>query len=407
MPTRSYYFPSDFRHLEEILRADEANISDGEISYYRERGIPPLRRPGNLSLFLGISPKTIYSVRKHPHKHYRSFTIPKKDGTRRQIDTPRTYLKVMQWWILDNILNKLNVEDYVFGFVIGRSAVDNAEYHRGASHLLNVDIDNFFPSIAVGQVFEAFIQIGFSTNVSRMLSELCCLDGRIPQGAPTSPALANLVGKEMDRKLMFLGRENQCLYSRYADDLVFSSRQYIPVSFLVEIERLVSESGFSLKKTKTRFAGSGDRMEVTGVVINEVHQPSRKWRRKVRARIFNLSKTERLKRKDLQFLHGIRGMANQYSGSISMSTLSASAELTYHRGKNTVIGIGDNPILPSSLTLKEAQVLVSLHRNRSNSDVASTLGITVDAVKGRLRNSFRKIGVSDRMSAMKWAINNL
>ena len=184
MPTRSYYFPKDFAHLEEILRAEQGSFPDEEAARFRDLGLPPIPTAGALPLFLGISPKTIFSIRRRPRKHYRSFPLKKKDGSKRDIDTPRTYLKVIQWWILDNILNHVEIAENVFGFVAGRSAVQNAEYHFGAKHVLNVDIRQFFPSITIDQVREIFVSLGYTEDVADMLAELCCLDDHVPQGAP-------------------------------------------------------------------------------------------------------------------------------------------------------------------------------------------------------------------------------
>ncbi len=148
MPTRSYYFPEDFAHLEVVLLADPEPPSLDELQLFRDKNIPPILNEGTLAILLGISPKLIWSIRSKPFKHYRSFQIRKKDGTLRNIDSPRTYLKVIQWWINDNILTREELPEFVFGFVPGRNIVQNAEFHFGAQHILNVDIKDFFPSIS-------------------------------------------------------------------------------------------------------------------------------------------------------------------------------------------------------------------------------------------------------------------
>ena len=407
MPTRSYYFPKDFSHLEEILRAEPSGFADEEAARFRELGLPPMPTMGALPLFLGISPKTIFSIRHRPRKHYRSFPLKKKDGTKRDIDTPRTYLKVIQWWILDNILNRVPIADNVFGFVVGRSAVQNAEYHLGAKHVLNVDIRQFFPSITIDQVRAIFCSLGYEDSVAEMLSELCCLDGRVPQGAPTSPAIANLVLRELDTKLSGLADMTDYRYSRYADDLTFSSQSWIENDFLNLVQKAVEDAGFELKPEKTRFSGSEGRMEVTGVVINEKTQPTRVWRKRTRARLHRLSLSPRLTRRELSYLQGVMGMAGQFPESVQMQQLSDSARQIAEQKSQTVIGRGTHLALPNGLTLRQAETLAGLAPRRTNLEVAIRLGTTEAAVKKRLQEAYRKIGAADRQEAQVWASNNL
>lgn len=407
MPTRSYYFPNDFNHLEEILKAEQAGSSDVDYRYFRDLNIPPLVREGTIAVFLGISPKTIFSIRANPDKHYRSFSIKKNDGSLRKIDTPRTYLKVIQWWILDNILNKVKLADNVFGFVSGRSAIQNAAYHIGARHILNVDISDFFPSITMEQVSKIFFSLGFDESVSAALAELCCLRGRVPQGAPTSPALANLVLRDLDVELSNLADAEWRKYSRYADDLTFSSMDKIDDAFLGAVSDAVTRAGFSLKPAKTRFSGSGGRMEVTGVVINEKLQPSRVWRKNMRSRLHHMRNTARLTRADVAFLLGVKGMAGQFPESPQMSYLAREAVDILEAKSHTVVGRGSQPTLPNGLTLRQAEVLVKLRREKTNAEIAYELGSTEAAIKKRLQEAFKKISVSDRIEAERWSAKNL
>ena len=407
MPTRTYYFPKDFRHLEEILRAQPDRFSDDEIIRFRGLGLPPIPRVGALPLFLGVSTKTIFSIRRSPWKHYRSFPLNKKDGSSRVIHTPRTYLKVIQWWILDNVLNHVKVSENVFGFVPGRSAVQNAAFHFGSKHVLNVDIRQFFPSITIDQIRGIFVSLGYCGDVANMLAELCCLNKRVPQGAPTSPALANLVLRVLDDSLSQKSAENNIKYSRYADDLTFSSQTWIENEFLDAVQQAVERAGFELKAEKTRFAGSGGRMEVTGVVINEKMQPSRTWRKRTRATLHRFRNAPRLARRDLSYLQGIIGIARQFLDSRQMQRLAREAEQLIELKSQTVIGRGARPILPFRLTIRQAETLVELGPRRTNSEIAMRLGTTESAVKKRLQGAFRKIDVSNRRAAGIWAMKNL
>lgn len=407
MPTRSYYFPHDFKHLEEILRAEPEGLPDEVCEHFRSRGLPPITSEGALPRFLGISPKTIYSIRLNSRKHYRKFDLKKRDGTVREIHSPRTYLKVIQWWLLDNLLNRVKLADNVFGFVAGRSAVQNALYHRGSTHLLNVDIQQFFPSITQEQVEHIFGRLGYDPSVAKMLADLCCMDRRVPQGAPTSPALANLVLEDLDRDLGQLAERFACRYSRYADDLTFSSHARIDEALLAEVSATVQKAGFQLKEAKTRFAGRGDRMEVTGVVINDLLQPPRTWRKKTRATLHKMGLRNRLTRADIYYLYGVRGMAAQYEASQHMQALRVAAEELLKAKSHTVIGFGAKPSLPNGLTLRQAKALAELGPRRTNSEIAAKLETTEAAIKKRLQEAYRKLGVADRAEAERWAKKNL
>ena len=407
MPTRSYYFPEDFRHLEELLRAKPEGFSDEQAAPFRECGIPPVVNEGALPLFLGISPKTVFSIRRNPHKHYRSFALKKKDGTKREIDTPRTYLKVIQWWILDNILSNVGVAENVFGFVQGRSAIQNAAYHIGAAHILNVDIKQFFPSITISRVKEVFGALGYTDEVANMLAELCCFSDRLPQGAPTSPSLANLVLRELDQELSVLAAQTGRKFSRYADDLTFSAKDRIEEEFLDSVKGSVERHGFELKLEKTRFAGQEGRMEVTGVVIDKKLQPPRTWRKRTRSKLHKMSKERRLTRRDIAYLHGVKGVSGQFPNSPNMCNFGVEVTGILEQLSHTVIGRSEHPVLPNRLTMRQAEVLANLKHRRTNTEIAARLNTTEAAVKKRLQGAFRKIGVNDRTEAERWALGNL
>jgi retron-type reverse transcriptase len=127
----------------------------------------------------------------------------------------------------------------------------------GAKHILSVDIKNFFPSITIEQVSDTFQSLGYNKSVSDMLSEICCLDDCVPQGAPTSPAIANLVLREMDEKLSKFAQDYSHKYSRYADDLTFSSQDRIDNGFFSKIKSAVKNAGFELKNEKNAIFRDG------------------------------------------------------------------------------------------------------------------------------------------------------
>lgn len=407
---------NNFRHLEKILReahsisaADKSSYSN-KIKEFRKKGLPPIIMPNDLPLFLGISPKKIYSICNDEIRekiYYRKFELRKKNGSKREIHAPRTYLKVIQWWILDNILNLVPIEKNIFGFVLKRNIVNNAEFHLGSKHILNVDIKDFFPSITFTQVKEVFLKMGYYEDVSNMLAKICCLNNSVPQGAPTSPALGNIVLVDLDQSLLSLSVPNKVTYSRYADDLTFSSKTWIDSQFLKSISDRVKAAGFEINQKKSRFSGPQDRLEVTGVVINDIMQPRRSWRKRVRATLHSYKNKNRLTRIELSYLYGIIGVAGQYPSSLQMKNLSNEAKQIVKDMRHTVIGFGYKPALPNGLTKLEAEALILLSPIMTNSDMSLILKISEPKVANRLKNAYRKINAVDRDEAIVWAKDNL
>jgi RNA-directed DNA polymerase len=247
------------------------------------RGLPPLVSPTVFALILGISPKLLTSMARNPKRYYRMFAIKKRGGGERTILAPRTFLKAVQYYILRFILQKQPVSDFATGFVRGKGIVHNARLHVGLPFLLNVDLRDFFGSVTSIQVREEFLKIGFPTTVADSLAQLCTFGGSLPQGAPTSPALSNLVFADIDQKIAALASVRGIGYSRYADDMTFSSLRPIDRHFLAELDQTLQGRGFRLNPKKTRFAGPGQARYVTGLVVNVRPQLDRQTRRRMRA----------------------------------------------------------------------------------------------------------------------------
>jgi retron-type reverse transcriptase len=326
MPTRSYYFPTDFVHIEAILKSENPDLTDAHFLKFRERGIAPLLTALDIATVMGIGPGLLVSMTRKPDRHYRLFALTKKDGTERVISAPRTYLKVIQWWILDNILNQVRTPDNVFGFSKGKSIHDNARHHVGSAHILNVDIKAFFDTVTFKQVYLIFLDLGYERMTSITLARLCTLDGSLPQGAPTSPSIANFVLAETDQRLQALAVDMGMKYSRYADDLTFSSSEFIAPEFLVQVDSKIREAGFELKAAKTRYAGTGGRREVTGLISGEFVQPPLEWRKRNRSRLHRLSQKAVLERADIAYLLGLKGYSMQFPDAVQMQALSRGAD---------------------------------------------------------------------------------
>lgn len=199
---------------------------------------------------------------------------------------PRVFLKTIQRYILGAILETRPLPSYINGFVAGRGIVTNGQLHKGAQYLLNVDIRDFFDSIHEEDVRQVFRDFGFGEHVAKTLADLCTYQDSLPQGAPTSPCLANLAFASTDEQIIHLCAQHGLTYSRYADDLTFSGPQKIPRKFLATLEFVLKRYGFNINSAKTRFAGPGQARYVTGLVVNEKVHPNRDLRRQLRAMFY-------------------------------------------------------------------------------------------------------------------------
>lgn len=209
----------------------------------------------------------ILQLRQIQLKCYHVFVVRGKNKER-EITAPSMELKRRQQWILSEILEKNEVSDCCHAFVKGRSIVTNATMHIGKQNILNLDIKNFFPSISQDRVIKVFEEMGYSKSASDILADICCYEGRLPQGAPTSPYLANLVLSKMDDDLIRFSKEKGLTYTRYADDMSFSSNLDIR-PYEAEIKQIVMMHSFTVNEEKTKYYQEPYRKIVTGLVVKE------------------------------------------------------------------------------------------------------------------------------------------
>lgn len=226
----------------------------------------------------------------YPRPPYKHFTITKRNGSPRAIAEPRKRLKIVQEQVLAFLEERSGaVRPAVHGFVANRSIVTNAKVHCSPKthQILNLDLQDFFPSITFYRVRGVLRKhpFNFSHHVATVIAHICTLDGKLPQGAPTSPFLSNLVCRSMDRDLTELARRNRATYTRYADDITFSfhvrTASRLPAAVCVvdddghltlgaELHDLITaKHHFAINAAKTRLSDRGRRMEVTGLTINK------------------------------------------------------------------------------------------------------------------------------------------
>ncbi len=219
---------------------------------------------------------------------YRRHEIPRRTGEPRVIEEPMPLLKFIQRRILRRILEQTDLPPCVHGFVRGRSIATCAEPHVGKPVVVCCDIRNFFPSINVKRVHGVFRSLIINPRISNLLAALTTYQGRLPQGAPTSPMIANLVCRRLDRRLMGLAQARGITYTRYADDMIFSGGPDTP-GILRAARSFLAEEGFEMNEDKTRILRRGRRQEICGVVVNDKIGIRRTWRRKLRAEVHRLA----------------------------------------------------------------------------------------------------------------------
>lgn len=238
---------------------------------------------------IGTNKNFFYKVLYSNDKLYKEITIPKRKGGSRVLNVPNAALKGMQRWILDNILYKVQPEPSATGFIPMKSIVLNASVHLRKKYILKMDIKDFFPSIDFHKVRRLFFELGYNKDVATALANICVFQGQLPQGAPTSPYLANLICRELDKRIYNLCRKYRLSYTRYADDITISGNSKI---FWIKgiVEEIILSYQFSLNNEKTIFLKPGDRKRVTGIIVNEKLSVPRSVTRNLRKEIYFIKK---------------------------------------------------------------------------------------------------------------------
>ncbi|MBD1389255.1 TIR domain-containing protein [Neiella sp. HB171785] len=241
-------------------------------------------------------------------KRYHEFYIKKKSGQLRVIESPNKSLKILQHKVKPLIEYHYRVKKSCHGFVgNGKGIVSNAEKHKKKQYVLNIDLKDFFHSVHFGRVRGIFMNVPFNmgNSAASVLAQLCTNHSRLPQGAPTSPVLSNLAASSLDTALTKIAKRYHLTYTRYADDITFSSNRKFPLAIVDRFEtdlgkvewrvgsllrQSIEESGFTVNDSKTRVQHRSQRQEVTGLVVNDGVNVSRKFIRNTRAMLNSWSK---------------------------------------------------------------------------------------------------------------------
>lgn len=287
-------FPPCFRNKELVVRERCCYFMK---SYSNKTVIDSLKLPlmtnfEELTEHLRLSAKLVYWLTSDSTQKYQIYRIPKKDGSFRVISAPVYSLKVVQRWVLDNILYKIKVSPYSFGFIKdgkGSPLVQCAEKHKNNLYVLKIDIRNFYPSIKREKVYYEFTNIGYNSTVANLLTNICVYNNTLPQGAVTSAYLANIICRNLDFRIAGYCNRRDIVYTRYADDLTFSSDNRVVLKSIYKtIRKILLSEGFQLNEKKTLFLSPRCRKRVLGVTINDnLIKAPKELKRSIRAMIYN------------------------------------------------------------------------------------------------------------------------
>ena len=298
------------------------------LGMFRMKNFNELATRNELADFLKIERKTLTNVLyyKHVESYYCSFEIPKKSGEKRIIHAPNGLLKVIQkvlcarlynYW--DQVCKDNNITlNISHAFEKKKGIISNSVIHKNKRYVINVDLKDFFDSFHYGRVKGYFMKNKYfqlPLEVACVIAQLTCYNGKLPQGAPTSPIITNLICNAMDYKILSLAKHYHLDYTRYADDMTFSTNDKNIVKnfdrFLLSLKSIIEKSGFEINDKKTRLIYKDSKQVVTGLVVNKKVNIDHLYYKKVRAMANNLYRTGQY------FIDDKPGSMNQLEGKLS------------------------------------------------------------------------------------------
>lgn len=234
--------------------------------------------------------KKLYSISNNVENNYQVFKIPKRNGGFRQIYEPNYNLKKIQRKILKNILESKKVSKYAQAYLPFKSLKDNARVHVNKKIILKLDIEDFFNSITFSEVIsKCFPYEYYPDSISVLLTKLCTYYDYVPQGAPTSAYISNIVLKEFDETVGKFCEELNIDYTRYSDDLTFSG-DFDYKNVIKFVEKELTKRGYLLNKRKIVVVSQKKRQSVTGIVVNQKMQVNIDYRKKIRQEMYYIEK---------------------------------------------------------------------------------------------------------------------
>lgn len=261
-----------------------------------------LEEPRDIADLLKVTyDRLIYHIYGVPDSQkYVEFTVPKKSGSLRKISAPSTALKIIQRKLSQVLYSVYDPKASVHGFIPSRSIITNAKPHLRKRFVLNLDLENFFDTIHFGRVRGVFMAPPYnrSEKVATVLAQICCFSNKLPQGAPTSPVVSNIICARLDSQLRLLAKESKSTFTRYADDITFSTSlpnfpkklAYIDINSEKGGERvflgkqlifIIQDNDFKINLNKVRLQHRSNHQEVTGITVNQFPNLKREFIREI------------------------------------------------------------------------------------------------------------------------------
>ncbi len=265
----------------------------------------PLTSDTALLHYLGVSPAELKKIWWFRHRMYRDFAIPKGKGKVRIINAPDDRLKMLQRYIAELLKQIYSPRNPVHGFVDDRSVRTNAAAHLRSKFAVNLDIENFFVAISENRIAGLLTALGVNEAAAQIVARICCNRGHLPQGAPSSPILSNMICFRLDKDLLAIAKASRCIYTRYADDITFSSYQpptglfengipstgnFAPELLSAPLNAAFTNNGFKINPDKAHYADRNSRRTVTGLKINNGLNVDRRLIRNIRSTLYSVEK---------------------------------------------------------------------------------------------------------------------
>lgn len=291
----------------------------------------------SLLAYLGLSSIELRKIWFFREQMYQHFSIAKGPNKVRMISAPDRRLKFLQRKLADKLTELYRPRNPVHGFVAERSVKTNALAHLRRRFVINIDLKDFFPTITENRVKGLLSSLGIDPGVVNIIGKICCNNGHLPQGAPSSPVLSNMICFRLDKKLINIAKDTRCIYTRYADDITFSSHQppsalfeatlpvagrFSPDLLAPKLSDVFQQNGFIINPDKAHYADRHSRRIVTGLKVNQLLNVDRRYIRNIRAALYSI---ETLGIKDAQTKfhekhNGSSSLAAHLQGKISFLT---------------------------------------------------------------------------------------
>ena len=256
-----------------------------------------------LLAYLDLSPSELKKIWYYRARMYQHFSIAKGENKVRLISAPDERLKLLQRKLSKKLTELYRPRNPVHGFVAERSIKTNALAHLHRRFVVNIDVKDFFPTITQKRVEGMLSSLGIDARVVEIIAQICCNNAQLPQGAPSSPVISNMICFRLDRELMGFTKETRCIYTRYADDITLSSHQppsalfettppptghFSPDLLVPKLRDVFEGNGFSIHPNKAHYADRHSRRIVTGLKVNELLNVDRSYVRNIRAALYSV-----------------------------------------------------------------------------------------------------------------------